>query len=117
MRNLTLAAAMAPIFLLSGCGQSVVGKYQCDGIPGMDALELRDDGTAVQSGDMLGHHVAGTGTYTAAGASVTVKSDVKTFDMTDGKAGAVLDEHQDETAFEKQGNGDLKWVLATCKKL
>jgi hypothetical protein len=78
----------------------------------MDALELRADGTAAHSGDILGHHVFGTGIYTADGARVTVRSDIKTVsDM-----GAVLDVSKDEMTFEKQGIGDLK-VLSTCKKV
>jgi hypothetical protein len=62
MRNLALASVFAPVLLLGGCGQSVVGKYQRDGIPDMASLELRADGTAVQSGEMLGHQIASTGT-------------------------------------------------------
>jgi hypothetical protein len=114
MRNLALAGAIAPLLLLCGCGQqSVAGKYRCDGIPDMASLELREDGTAVQSGEMLGHQIAGTGTYTADSAHVAVVTDVKT----SGDGGAILDEHKDDMTFEKQSNGDLKWILATCKKL
>ena len=117
MRNLILAGAIVPVLLLCGCGRSVVGKYQCDGIPGMASLELRADGTSAYSGDILDHRVVGTGTYTADGAHVTVKSDAKTFGKTASDANTVLDERKDETTFDKQGNGDLKWILSTCKKM
>jgi hypothetical protein len=106
---------IAPLLLLCGCGKSVAGKYQCDGIPGMTVLELRSDGTSSYSGTMLDHPVTGTGTYAADGGHITVKSDVKTFGSGDSKT--VLDERKAETTFEKQANGDLKWILATCKKM
>jgi len=113
MRNLIIAAAMGPALLLCGCGKSVVGKYQCDGIPGVNLLELRADGTSASSGDMLDHSVTGAGTYAVDGTHVMVKSDVKT----SGGASGVMDEHKSEMTFEKQANGDLKWILATCKKM
>lgn len=81
----------------------------------MTVLELRSDGTSAYSGDMLDHSVTGVGTYAADGAHITVKSDVKTFGK--GDANTVLDERKEETTFEKQANGDLKWILATCKKM
>jgi len=117
MRNLILVMAVAPALLLCGCGKSVVGKYQCDGIPDMKLLELRADGTSAYSGDLLDHPVTGTGTYTADDAHVIVKSDVKTLGKTVGDSNTVLDERPVERTFEKQSNGDLKWILATCKKM
>ena len=113
MRNLILAGAMAPLLLFCGCGKSVAGKYQCNGIPGMKLLELRADSTSAYSGDILGHPVTGVGTYAVDGAHVVVKSDVKTF----GDSNAVFDERKDEMTFDKQDNGDLKWLLAKCKKM
>jgi hypothetical protein len=117
MRKLVLTVSIFPLLLLNGCGQSVVGKYQCHGLPNMAALELRADGTAVQSGSMLGHPILGTGAYTADGGQVTVKSDVKIFGRTDSDANVVQDERKDETTFQKQGNGDLISELTTCKKI
>ena len=112
MRNLALVGAMAPMLLLWGCGQSVAGKYRCNGLV-VSSLELRADGTLAESGVFFDHRVVGTGTYTADAAHVMVKGDVKVF----GDANAVLDEYKDETTYERQGNGDLKWIVVTCKKV
>jgi hypothetical protein len=114
-RRMGLALSLMPLLLgLSGCGgQSVAGKYQCDGIPGSDTLLLGSDGTAVQQGDMLGHQMMGTGTYKSDGGKITVTITSLTAD------GAKTDIPQDrqETVFERQDNGDLKWILSTCRKV
>ena len=105
---------MAVLLALAGCGgQSVAGKYQCDGIPGSDILILGTDGTAVQEGVMLDHAMMGTGTYKQDGDRITVTITSLTAD------GAKTDIPQDrqQTVFEVQSDGDLKWILSTCKKI
>ena len=105
---------MPALLLLSACGSgSVDGKYQCDGIPGSDILILGSDGTAVQEGVMFGHAMMGTGTYARDGDKLTVTI----ASLTQDGAKADIPQDRAHTLFTVQSNGDLKWILATCKKL
>jgi hypothetical protein len=109
------AVALMPLLLvLSACGgHSLEGKYQCDGIPGSDILILGSDGTAVQEGLMFGHAMMGTGSYKQDGDKVTVTLT----SLTEDGAKAAIPQDREHTIFEVQSDGNLRWLLSTCKKL
>ncbi len=108
MRHLVL---VVPLCLLSACGESVVGKYQCHGMPDTKTLELFADGKAQHSGDILGHETTGVGTYRVNGDRVLIHTTVRTI----GAAGNVEDEHQSDAEYQRKG-GTLASQITTCKK-
>jgi len=108
MRSLVL---VVPLFLLSACGQSVVGKYQCHGMPDTKTLELFADGKAQHSGDILGHQTNGVGTYRVDGDRILIHTTV----TTTGASGNVEDEHQSDAEYHRKGS-TLASQITTCKK-
>jgi hypothetical protein len=95
--------------MLSGCSASARGTYDCTGIPGLSRIELHADGSYVSEGDMLGHEASGAGTYTADAKRLRLSGT----DSVEGLSAS----NPTSMEFEREENGDLKWIVSTCKRL
>jgi len=63
MKMPKLMAAAMLAFALAGCSKGVVGKYACDGIPGVKELELAADGSYGSKGTVMSDEMSASGTY------------------------------------------------------
>lgn len=61
VRVLGLIVAVLP--LLSACGNRVSGTYRCSGMPLIESVELKGDGTAEISASLFGSRQRRSGTY------------------------------------------------------
>jgi hypothetical protein len=109
MRNAKLLAVAMLALTVGACGnKGVEGKYTCNGIPGKDKLELAADGTYQSTGAIMSAPTSASGRYTVDDAHVTLKGTevVPSISHYSG----------DNMVFDRRDNGDLKWILAFCKR-
>jgi len=108
MKMPKLMAAAMLAFALAGCSKGVAGKYACDGIPGVKELELAADGSYGSKGTVMSDEMSASGTYKVDKAHVSLSGTTI--------VPSLSRYYHDGMVFDRQSNGDLKWVLATCKR-
>jgi hypothetical protein len=101
-------ACLATVLVTSACSKSVTGDYSCSGIPMMDTLSLKPDGSYVSHSSVLGHATTGTGKYAVSGDHVVLDGTVQTE--------GISDVDKDSTDFQRQSDGSLKMELGSCKQ-
>jgi hypothetical protein len=96
------------VLALPACSKGLTGSYRCTGIPDLKTLTLDSDGSYTSTGDIMGHATSGLGKYKADARHVTLTGSYKV-------EGLTLNEPS-EVVLDRQGNGQLKSLLTTCRK-
>jgi hypothetical protein len=92
----------------NGRSQNAARNFKCGGIPGTKTIELRADGTYGATGSILDHVTSESGRFTEDARHVTLSG----IQSVEGLA----EKEKTNMVLDKLENGDLKWILATCKK-
>ena len=96
------------VLALPACSNGLTGTYRCTGIPDLKTLTLESDGRYSSTGDIMGHATAGSGTYKADAHHVTLTGSYRVEGLTVNEPSEVV--------LDRQGNGQLKSLLTTCRK-
>src|SRR5579872_3526929 len=108
MRNAKAILAGALLLALPGCSKGLAGTYACTGMPDINSLTLESDGSYTSTGSISGHATPGTGKYIANAQQVTIEGTFRVEGLTIVEPTKVI--------FDRQGNGELKSLLTTCRK-
>jgi hypothetical protein len=104
----SLILAAAALLALAACSKGLHGAYACTGIPDINALTLKSDGSYTSNGNILGHATPGSGKFTYDARQVTLEGSYKVEGLTVTEPNKVI--------FDRQRNGDLKSLFTVCKR-